>query len=993
MPMPLIDFESSGAQEQQRLQAQQARKAMLEKVRAQHDAKRRQVEAAKKQGEDSWMLPSVEKSLLRQGGKKLSKKSKEKKHKKKKKKKKSKKDSSSSSDSSTETEWVEKSAARSMDVISEENSFAAPHASSNSPETQKLSRDDWMEMPSLFGTYTRDEMRQREGNSRTLVRQLEKKQARESDKPGSHALELNPYFKDGGSGLPQCAGERLEDRSVPVVGFGASAAWLKKSLQRAKEQAAEESVTLEEIAEKRWGSLDKFYKLLREAETRDAAAVLRSVVRCWSVVRSSDTTGTRRQKDHSDDWRRNSRITKESDERLKRRRKSDSPDRRTRSSSSNRSRSRSRSRRSRSRSRSQSRKRHRHEKQQSRKRNDSSSSSDSRSKSPAQNRTELRAIQSSRKREQSCSESGEDRKSHKRDLKKSSKFKDKRRSRRNRSSSYSSSTSEEERVLLKRDKFGGSSSYGSGYRSDDEDRHPSRRLLKPGESERSSVRSHDGRQERAVWENARRLPSSSAPASGAWRKRDPARHKPPHTAPEKDATSPADRDDEKDHMALKACKSPRHASAGSPGHAAPPASEVTNVVQIEVKPKKVYTTHELNQIGAKIVKAELVGNGALAEKLKKKLENARKETQEALAAGVQVSGEDKVEETVLLTTTDSKGFTRPITVKNEPPSSLRKTKTKTKTSAVGVDGARDKYFPDDHQFSLKQMFEQEKRGGTEDSDAMFVRAAARSQKASLDDDYTLDDSFVDKSAMKEGQAGQDSRDRMKAIMDHQRREQALASCGFCCDSKHIKKHLIISLGSKSYLSLPSHESLVEGHCLIVPRDHLATSTLLDEDAWLEMKEYRKSLVRFFASRDEDVVFLECCMQLRRQPHTVVHCLPLPRDLGDLAPIYFKKAIQESESEWNQNVKLVELKGRDVRRAIPRGFPYFAVDFGTSPGYAHVIEDEASFPRHFGQSVVGGMLDVETHLWRKPKPENFDQQRRKVLVFAKDYERFDPVQET
>lgn len=45
-----------------------------------------------------------------------------------------------------------------------------------------------------------------------------------------------------------------------------------------------------------------------------------------------------------------------------------------------------------------------------------------------------------------------------------------------------------------------------------------------------------------------------------------------------------------------------------------------------------------------------------------------------------------------------------------------------------------------------------------------------------------------------------------------------------------------------------------------------------------------------------------------------------------------------------------------------------------------------------QSVVGGMLDVEPHLWRKPKPENFDAQRRKVLAFAKMYEPFDTVQE-
>lgn len=80
------------------------------------------------------------------------------------------------------------------------------------------------------------------------------------------------------------------------------------------------------------------------------------------------------------------------------------------------------------------------------------------------------------------------------------------------------------------------------------------------------------------------------------------------------------------------------------------------------------------------------------------------------------------------------------------------------------------------------------------------------------------------------------------------------------------------------------------------------------------------------------------------------------------PFLPQKAIQESESEWNQNKKLVDLSGRDVRRAVPKGFPYFAVDFGSSPGYAHVIEDEVLFPQYFGQ-VRRDSLDAAGVLYR------------------------------
>lgn len=76
------------------------------------------------------------------------------------------------------------------------------------------------------------------------------------------------------------------------------------------------------------------------------------------------------------------------------------------------------------------------------------------------------------------------------------------------------------------------------------------------------------------------------------------------------------------------------------------------------KTAKILTKDELNKLGAKIVKAELQGNEALAEKLKKKLEKARKAAEEALAQGLTAGGggeEGQREEEVLLTTTNARG--------------------------------------------------------------------------------------------------------------------------------------------------------------------------------------------------------------------------------------------------------------------------------------------------------------------------------------------------
>lgn len=121
---------------------------------------------------------------------------------------------------------------------------------------------------------------------------------------------------------------------------------------------------------------------------------------------------------------------------------------------------------------------------------------------------------------------------------------------------------------------------------------------------------------------------------------------------------------------------------------------------------------------------------------------------------------------------------------------------------------------------------------------------------------------------------------------------------------------------------------------------------------------------------------------------VLECIPLDKSDASLAPMYFKKAIDESETEWSQNKKLVSLKGRNVRQAIPKELAYFAVDFGSEEGFAHVIEDEKLFPKNFAQEIIGGILDLDHNLWRRPARQSFDVQNKRVLEFSNQWKDFD-----
>ena len=43
----------------------------------------------------------------------------------------------------------------------------------------------------------------------------------------------------------------------------------------------------------------------------------------------------------------------------------------------------------------------------------------------------------------------------------------------------------------------------------------------------------------------------------------------------------------------------------------------------------------------------------------------------------------------------------------------------------------------------------------------------------------------------------------------------------------------------------------------------------------------------FEDQDRDAVFLETCMNPRGHRHMAIECVPLPKEIGDMAPIYFK----------------------------------------------------------------------------------------------------------
>lgn len=380
---------------------------------------------------------------------------------------------------------------------------------------------------------------------------------------------------------------------------------------------------------------------------------------------------------------------------------------------------------------------------------------------------------------------------------------------------------------------------------------------------------------------------------------------------------------------------------------------------------------DLNVLAAKLVKAELLGSSDLIKELKYKLDQARKQLEQP---------SNQVETAVMLTTSDSHGTSRPFKTASNYGETSGVSRKKQRVG-THVNNERVRYFADDDKYSLKQMFEHEKFNNIDEQNKEFLKIVTKSKT-------DLDDFFTDEIRKTESDVKSNKKSLDRAINAHNKVSKRLDNCKYCLQSDVMSKHLMVSMGETMYLSIPPFEPITEGHSFIIPLRHVSCAVQLDENEWSELLTFRRSICNMFNSIEKDVIFFETALYFYKHPHMVLHCVPVSKEHGQDAPIYFKKAIDESEVEWSMNKKLVSLSGRDVRKAVPKGLPYFSVSFGMTEGYAHVIEDEKIFPQNFAQEIIGGMLDLDHSKWRKPQKRNFEQQSIEVQNFAKLWFNFD-----
>ncbi|KAJ2661321.1 Pre-mRNA-splicing factor cwf19 [Coemansia sp. RSA 1200] len=441
-------------------------------------------------------------------------------------------------------------------------------------------------------------------------------------------------------------------------------------------------------------------------------------------------------------------------------------------------------------------------------------------------------------------------------------------------------------------------------------------------------------------------------------------------------------------------QSERRRRSQSPDHHRTNKTQGTSQGQKKSHIIKSFST-DLNKLKAQIMKARLKRSPDLAE-LERQLAEAtgmgdddmeiQKQQQQKMATNNSAphARDGKNSTVVILPTIDSRGR-RMVGGGNG---------SKDSESAQGKAEEEDGNGP-----SIMQMarYERETVGEVGKTDMDLAKQIARDTGFTNDLDY-IDDNIARLSRQRGEKTSEQKRN--EAIRDYRATESAISICDLCFKQTNettptaagvvlrAPDYPVVALGNRVYLGLPNREPMCDGHCILAPIEHVPGSSLkCDDDTWVEITNFMKSLMQIFAALDQTVVFLETVMSTSpaKARHCVIECIPMPADKAVDAPAYFRESILAESDEWSQNRKIIDTSVKKPSGAaaadsssgvmVQRGgfrntmtaqVPYFHVWFDYHGGLGHVIENPDTFPPWFGREVVAGIMDLPPTVYRKPR---------------------------
>lgn len=299
--------------------------------------------------------------------------------------------------------------------------------------------------------------------------------------------------------------------------------------------------------------------------------------------------------------------------------------------------------------------------------------------------------------------------------------------------------------------------------------------------------------------------------------------------------------------------------------------------------------------------------------------------------------------------------------------------------------------------SIEDMLREERRtrGQVGGEGQRFAERIAKDAK--FDDDLE----YMDDNAAKLAKRVHKSEINLRntAINDFQKMNKILDSCPLCHheDTSTPPVAPLISLATRTFLTLPTEPELNDGASCIVPVQHHTNLLECDDDEWEEIRNFMKSLTRMYHDQGRDVIFYENAAAPQRRKHAAMEVVPLPYSLGETAPAFFKEAILSADEEWTQHKKIIDTLAKAkqgagkhaFRRTLVKEMPYFHVWFEIDGGLGHVVEDSNRWPKGdlFAREIIGGMLDLGPEVIKRQGRWHKGHDRRED-GFKKQWRKFD-----
>ena len=320
------------------------------------------------------------------------------------------------------------------------------------------------------------------------------------------------------------------------------------------------------------------------------------------------------------------------------------------------------------------------------------------------------------------------------------------------------------------------------------------------------------------------------------------------------------------------------------------------------------------------------------------------------------------------------------------------------TAVTGKRGRERGLVVENENMSIDDMVRQEKRtrGATGGEGRAFAERIAKDSKFVDDLDYMDDNANKLSKRVVQSEAHL----RSAAIGDYQQMEKILQNCPLCYheDSGQPPVAPVVSLATRTYMTLATEPEVSRGGAVIVPIQHRLNLLECDEDEWEEIRNFMKSLTRYYHAQDKGVIFYENAAYMSsRKGHAALIAVPLPHDLAETAPAYFKEAILAADEQWSQHKPIIDTLAlaqkpgygkAAFRKAMVKEMPYFHVFFTLDGGMGHVIEDERRWPKGdlFAREIIGGMLDKAPDVIKKQG--RWQRNDSRVDGFRKKWQKFD-----